>query len=492
MNGKIQMSQTLILDTNVSQVVDPTSSQIHEHEREVSQRQQKEPKASALIGGRSIVAAILSTLLLRVASRSSFVLLGFYLGEHFTSATVVALVLEAFYISELVLAPIVGSLSDRIGRKPFLLSAPLVGSVAALCLAGAALLFPHPQATPFDSRLVVLLLMVLVGRLLEGAATALNAPTSLGYITEATSGSDKLRARVMTAFEVATVGGLALAIPFGGEISSLLGTWGFFVVIALHMINGALIACCLKESSQREAQVDAHPSLTESLSVLRHKRIFTFLPTWLSINALIGAWITLSTIMLSYPEPTADMRFPGQLLYGGFSKEGATLLIGGFGVLFLIGMGLWMLALPHLRRTTVMFIGLGGLSLSIVALTLINALAESPAHVPDSSQPLLLVLLPVGVLGVLLLSGFTPASLTQMAAIAELLPGKRGAVMGLYSVVLGVGQLIGASLGGLCVDLGGFYGLMGFSVAMGLVALGGVLYLRVNGHDLSKKVSRGG
>ncbi len=443
------MSQTLILDTNVSQVVDPTSSQIHEHEREVSQRQQKEPKASALIGGRSIVAAILSTLLLRVASRSSFVLLGFYLGEHFTSATVVALVLEAFYISELVLAPIVGSLSDRIGRKPFLLSAPLVGSVATLCLAGAA-------------------------------------------IAEATSGSDKLRARVMTAFEVATVGGLALAIPFGGEISSLLGTWGFFVVIALHMINGALIACCLKESSQREAQVDAHPSLTESLSVLRHKRIFTFLPTWLSINALIGAWITLSTIMLSYPEPAADMRFPGQLLYGGFSKEGATLLIGGFGVLFLIGMGLWMLTLPHLRRTTVMFIGLGGLSLSIVALTLINALAESPAHVPDSSQPLLLVLLPVGVLGVLLLSGFTPASLTQMAAIAELLPGKRGAVMGLYSVVLGVGQLIGASLGGLCVDLGGFYGLMGFSVAMGLVALGGVLYLRVNGHDLSKKVSRGG
>ena len=89
------------------------------------------------------------------------------------------------------------------------------------------------------------------------------------------------------------------------------------------------------------------------------------------------------------------------------------------------------------------------------------------------------------------MSGFTPASLTQMAAIAELLPGKRGAVMGLYSVVLGVGQLIGASLGGLCVDLGGFYGLMGFSVVMGLVALGGVLYLRANGHDLSKNVSGG-
>ena len=148
------------------------------------------------------------------------------------------------------------------------------------------------------------------------------------------------------------------------------------------------------------------------------------------------------------------------------------------------------LVLPRLRRTTVMFIGLGGLSVSIFGLTLINALAENPAHVPDSSKPLLLLLILLVVLGVFLLSGFTPASLTHMAAISELLPGKRGTVMGLYSVVMGVGQLIGASLGGLCTDLGGFYGLMGFSVALGLISLGSVLYIRVHGHNLIKSQSR--
>ena len=485
------MSQTLILDTDIPQVVNPTSSQIHDQEHKGSKQPQKRPKTRMPAVSSSILAAILSTLLLRIASRTSFVLLGFYLGEHFTSATVVALVLEAFYISELVLAPIVGSLSDRMGYKPFLFAAPLVGSVAALCLVGATLFFPHPHATPFDIQLVVLLLMVLVGRLLEGAATALNAPASLGYLTGATSSSDKLRVRVMTAFEVATVGGLALAIPFAGKVSSLMGTWGFFVVIALHVINGVLIARFLKESTQRARQVDTRHSLTESLSMLRNKRVFTFLPAWLSINALVGAWITLCTIMLTYAEPAADIRDPGQLLYGGFSKEIATLLLGGFGLLFLAGMGLWMLVLPHLRRTTVMLIGLGGLSLSIAGLTLINGLAENPAHLTASSQPLLLMLLPLVVLGVLLLSGFTPASLTHLASISELLPGKRGAVMGLYSVVLGVGQLIGASLGGLCVDLGGFYGLMGFSVAMGLVALGSVLYIRMNEHDLIKSRARG-
>lgn len=437
----------------------------------------------------SIITAILSTLVMRIAGRTSFVLLGFYLGEHFTSAAVVALVLEAFYFSELGLAPIVGSLSDRLGRKPFLLAAPLAGGMAALCFVGATLLFPYPSASPIDARLLALLLLILIGRLLEGAATALNAPASLGYLTEATDGSSKLRTRVMTAFEVATVGGLALAIPFAGGIGSVLGTWGFFVVIALHLVNAALIAGSLKETGFHRRDTASNGSLhplVASLSMLRQKRIFTFLPAWLSINALVGAWITLCTIMLTYPEPTASLRHPGQLLYGGFGKGTATLLVGGFGLLFLVGMGLWMLVLPHLRRTTVMYIGLAGLGLSIIALTLINGLPFNSSHEIVLAQPLLLALLPLAVLGVLLLSGFTPAALNHMAALSEVLPGKRGAVMGLYSVALGIGQLIGAALGGMCVDMGGFYGLMGFSVVVGAISLGSVLYIRSNGHDLSR------
>ncbi|HYX50164.1 MAG TPA: MFS transporter, partial [Ktedonobacteraceae bacterium] len=429
------MSQTLTLDPNVTHIKNPTYSTTDDRERQVSKSLLLPSEATMSVGRGSIYTAIISTLLLRIASRTSFVLLGFYLGEHFTSATIVALVLEAFYITELVLAPIVGSLSDRLGRKPFLLSAPILGSLSALCFAGVALLFPQPHSTPSNAWLVILLLSVLVGRLLEGAATALNVPSSLGYITDVTSSSDKLRTRVMTAFEVATVGGLALAIPFGGKISSILGTWGFFVVVALHLINAVLIACLLKERVKQTKQINTRHSLTESLSLLRYKRIFTFLPAWLSINALVGAWITLITIMLVYPEPAASLRHPGQLLYGGFSQEFATLLVGGFGLLFLAGMGLWMLLLPHMRRTTVMFIGLGGLNISVFGLTLINGLAENPAHMPDSSKPLLLLLLFLVMFGVLLLSGFTPALLTHLATISELLPGKRGAVMGLYSVV---------------------------------------------------------
>src|SRR5438067_9773789 len=69
------------------------------------------------VSRRSLVAAIASTLFIRIASRISFVILSFYLGAHFASATIVVLVLETFYLSELVVAPLVGSISDRLGRK---------------------------------------------------------------------------------------------------------------------------------------------------------------------------------------------------------------------------------------------------------------------------------------------------------------------------------------------------------------------------------------
>jgi predicted MFS family arabinose efflux permease len=265
------------------------------------------------------------------------------------------------------------------------------------------------------------------------------------------------------------------------------GTGGFVFVIALYLLNALLIAGAIKESHQCLPRNDKrHGSLLESLKLLRNERIMAFLPAWLSINTLVGAWITLITIILAYPKAQAILRHPHQLLYGGFSPVNATLLLGGFGVLFLGGMGLWLLVIPHLRRSTVMCIGLAGLALCVVCLTLVNGLAESLSQLDAGGWLVLLGLLVLIVIGVILLSGFTPASLTQMAAIAETQPGKRGAIMGLYSLVMGMGQLLGATVGGLAVDMGGFYGLMVFSVALGLLSLGSVLYMRGQGYDREK------
>jgi MFS family permease len=448
--------------------------------------------AAAQVGMRSIISCIFSTFLIRLASRGSFVILGFYLGEHFDSATVVAIVIEAFYVSELLLAPVVGVWSDRKGRKPFMLLAPVVGGVAALILMTAAFLFPTPKTDVFDLELAALLLVVLAGRLLEGVATALNAPSNLGYITDATVGDEKLRVRVMTGYQVATVAGIALGIPFGGFVWKNLGLGraGFLVVVAVYASCFALIYFFMRESLQRVHSADNHGTLRQSMDVLKEKRIFTFVPAWLAVNALLGAWIGLILIILTYPatgadaRSNADLRFPDQLLYGGFDKGLASLLVGGYGLLFILGMGLWNIIYLRFRRTTIMLFGTVGTLIASAMLAIINSLGDNPNKLPSGNLPIIITLLVFALIGVLIQSGFTPAALTHLAAISETLPDKRGAVMGLYSVLLGVGQLVGTWLGGVATDLGGFYGLMIYSFILTAISASSVWYMRSHNHDI--------
>jgi predicted MFS family arabinose efflux permease len=131
-----------------------------------------------------------------------------------------------------------------------------------------------------------------------------------------------------------------------------------------------------------------------------------------------------------------------------------------------------------------MFIGIAGMLVACVALSIINSLGDDPASVSKDNYPLIGILIVFAVIGVLIQSGFTPAALTHLAAISETLPGKRGAVMGLYSVLLGIGQLVGAWWGAVAIDLGGFYGLMIFSGILCFISASSVWYMRSHNHDI--------
>jgi MFS family permease len=504
----------------------------------------------------SVIACLTSVLLLRIASRTSYVVLGFYLGANFESAALVVIVIDAFYISELLLAQVMGSLSDRKGRKPFMLWAPVIGAIAAVFLWFGALLFPKPDTGVFDMQLISLLLIILSGRLLEGAATAFNAPANLGYLTDATMGSETVRARVMTLYEIATVAGIAMAIPFGGQVSKFLGVNGFGIVIVIYALCFAVIAFFMRESLSHSEH--SHHSILAGLAVIKDKRIWTFVPAWTAVMALIGAWLALIIIILAYPtignyrlvddpklkqytdgislqsptysdgkvtvqgtkdgqvvrtfeltstnpnqtivvtviengrvvvtEDTGDrdnnLRFPNQLLHGGFQKDTATLMVGAYGFIFIIGMGLWLSVYKFFRRTTMMLIGLVATAITCVLMIIFNGFADSPYKIPTDIVPLMWTFLVLLAVGVIALSGFTPAALTHLAAISETLPGKRGAVMGLYSVLLGIGQFIGTILGGLAVDIAGYNGLMVYSLILCGVSAVSVIYMRSHNHDL--------
>jgi MFS family permease len=109
-----------------------------------------------------------------------------------------------------------------------------------------------------------------------------------------------------------------------------------------------------------------------------------------------------------------------------------------------------------------MLVAMGGLFVTLMSAYGLN-------HLESFSSPFYYLLLISLVLAVLVLSGFTPAALTYLADVTESHSEDRGSIMGLYSVFLGVGQLIGTTSGGYFADWAGIDGLLLLSAIFGLM-----------------------
>ena len=70
----------------------------------------------------------------------------------------------------------------------------------------------------------------------------------------------------------------------------------------------------------------------------------------------------------------------------------------------------------------------------------------------------------VAAVGLFVLAGATPAAVGLLADVSERFPADRGAIMGLYSVFLAIGQISGSLIGGASA---GWLGMDGLLIATG-------------------------
>ncbi len=407
---------------------------------------------------RSILACLGGSVILRCAESAAGVMLGLYLAHiaatHYAiSATAVGLVAGSAFLTELGGAPFFGALSDRWGRKLFILLGPLLGAVAVQMTA-----------------MTVILWVILVTRLLQGLSTASTTPPTLSYLSAITARSQTLRGRVMAAYEVASTGGMALGATVAGFLWDGLGELGFVVLTMLFLASLAVFGWGIQDVNTPGTRANASPDppgWRRDVAALVRPRVLRFLPAWLLLNMVVGIWFTHTAFQM------ANAAFPDQVLAGGRLASGSAvgLFFGAFTVLFAAGALLWGNAFGRLRKTTIMLIALGGLLLLGTGALAVNHSGDWPALL---TIPLYLVL--VG--AVLLVSGFPPAALGYLADIAETDPATRGTVMGLYSVLLGVGHLLGGWLGGPFADAAGIDGLLVLSLILGGLAMGAVWLLR--------------
>jgi MFS family permease len=364
-----------------------------------------------------------------------------------TALEVSLIVVVSYSFVELTLSPLAGALSDRHGSR-------------LLLLLGAMLAAAGVQLTAFTTATVVLL----VTRLLVGLGDALTTPLLLKQLTALTAGQDELRARVMTVFELTTLLSFALGSTLGGFALDRLGKSVFSGLALLYLLTLPLLwSRQLYRHVELATGAEAIP-WSRYLQLLRLPLLWRFAPAWLALNTVLGLWLSQSAFQLAGPVA------PAQALVGKFDERQVSLIFAGYGIVILIGLLLWARLLPGRRRTDVMLVALTGMVSASLAVLVLN----SP-NLTSAQRPIVLAWLAVSVI---VETGFTPAVLVFLGDISDLEAWGRGALMGLYNVLLNAGQLLGAWLGAAAAGWAAINGLSWATIGLCALSTGFVLSLR--------------
>lgn len=415
---------------------------------------------------RPLWAVLAGTFSLRFSTGLTGAMLGVYLAtlpEHggpVVGAIVLGLFSALFYLAELVLSPIFGILSDRQGHHRVMLYGPIFGAVAVIMTGFTADLgLPPPLAVilaPITGSLVVLG----VTRLLEGASTAASIPSILGYIAMATAGDELLRGKAAARFEGATLLGLGAGFGAAPVTFALFGPTAFFLNAVLYAISFLVFLTVKDPAGDLSAALRPHVGFGRYLELLRNAHVWLLAPTWIAVNASIGLWFSQSIFQFAQANPD----FPNQSLMRGFSAVQISAAVVVIGIIFSLGLLYWGNRFKNTRRTSIILYGILGGGGLVGAGIVVN-------HGLGLPLVALIAAAAVAAFGLFVMAGATPAALGLLADISERFPDDRGAIMGLYSVFLAVGQIVGALIGGFAAEAAGIDGMLVATGVLLLVAL---------------------
>jgi MFS family permease len=414
---------------------------------------------------RSIVSMLLATFVLRVSTAITGVMLVFLVDQltrdRGTGPGAISLLTGGFYATELTGAIVFGVLADRYGRKVIMLLGPIFGGVAV-----------------FMTGLTTHMPVLFVTRLLEGSSTAASIPSTLGFIAAETAADERLRGRVVSLFEFVSLGGmLAVGPALAGVLWDSFGRTAFFLNCLSYLLALCLYAYGVSEVPRdRRADISAPtapsrsgPGFSRYWRMATSRRVLLFAPTWLAINAILGLWALQAPLLLK-----GNIQDTSQFLMQGISATAIGIGEAVLAVVFGAGLLFWGLVYAHFRRTTMLLMGVGAFCVMAVDVFGIN-------HLGGMSTELLLGLGLVAGVALFVLSGATPAALGMLADVSEGFEEDRSAIMGLYSVFLGVGQVIGAIVGGVAASWKGIDGLI--VATAGLLVIGILFLLNLRAHE---------
>ncbi|ROO52021.1 MFS transporter [Micromonospora sp. Llam0] len=272
----------------------------------------------------------------------------------------------------------------------------------------------------------------------------------------------------MSFYELSSTGGIAVGAAAGPLLWAAAGLWSFPAIAAGYLAAAALAAMFVgsgfvgsgRGPGARPARRGGRPAVAARRGwrlIFADRRLAAFLPAWVAVNAILGTWVTAQiTFVLAGPRRVAGQRFVGA--FAGH-ETGLSALLGGYVLVFAACTVAWAFLVGRAPTRLVLAAAVAGAGLASAALIGLN-----------HGGPFGL-LGPLALVGMFLEAGFAPAALTYLADTSADFAADRGLVMGVYSVVLGLGYLAGNLLGGVFAQSTAFDGLAIQTIILAAVGL---------------------
>ena len=316
------------------------------------------------------------------------------------SPLIIGLLLSSYSAMQALCAPLLGKLSDRVGRRPVLLIS-LLGTAAGFLLMGLA----------------NTLWLLFIARIIDGA-TGGNIAAAQAYIADVTRPEERSKGMglIGAAFGLGFIFGPAI----GGLLSHLSLSAPFFFAAALTAANAAALYFLLPESLAPALRGHArrHLAVAEVFHEGHRRTLLTVIATYCL------ATVAFSLLTATYPLFT-EHRF-------GYDARHNGLIFAGQGILGAIVQGVLMGYLVlRLGERRLIIIGVALLGLGLFVLPL--------------SATMLLLLMATA--GIALGHSFLAAPLNGLAS-KSVAADSQGRVLGLMQSAASVARIIGPVLGG--------------------------------------------
>ena len=403
-----------------------------------------EPRAS--LGG-----TLSANGLIRVAGSASGILVGLYLvwlqRNHlgFAGAGTAGTLGAVAFAAELLFSIPLGMLADAWRPRWVMVAGALLG-------AGAVQLFGLTHVTS----------ILYLSRVLEGISVAAITPPLLAWLAERTSGEKpgnlRARARAMSFFELSLLVGLALGGVVATQLWSRFHSEAFSLVAVAYLLAASLLALFAGDSGTQPQ----HKAFEGLRLALQDEHVRRLAPVWLCVNAVTGIWLgpSLAFLMTAPSSPHRFQFFDG--LYAADPRRFGWVLLG-YALLFATGVTGWSLALARVGIHRAMLVSLTTMLPVCLGFYLVN-------HAGGASSVYRWTVGGATAFLILVESGFTPAALSWLAGSLHGGLGK-GSAMGIYSVLLSVGAIVGSLTAGWLGRLFRFDGLLLGTVLLAVAGL---------------------